>query len=159
MAAVLIASAARTRLTTVAAAMPAPVVASSLRLEIIMMSLSLSPLSVGGDPMWPPRGGHAGPPLAIFLVVPGLLHRLVPDVVRPGALRLLADHGIGAAGEQDLHGPLIGGLVEIAGALVGLADQLGDLAHHALLVLLGLRPGLVVVEHDHGGVVGMGDRP
>src|SRR5262245_41693990 len=122
MAAVLIGSAARTRpmrAKIVVAAIPCPVVASSPRLGIVMMSLSLSQSSVGATPCGRPN-----------IVVHLLRHRLVPDVVGPGALRLLADHGIGTAGQQDLHGPLIGGLVEIAGALLGLADQFGDLAHH-----------------------------
>src|SRR5262249_52748699 len=106
------------------------------------------------------RGGsETRPYLVIARLWPLFRHRLFPDVVRPGPFGCLGDHEVRAAGEKDLHRPLIGRRVEIAGALVGMADELGDLAHHPLLVLLRLDAGLVVLQHDHSGVVRIGDRP
>ena len=51
----------------------------------------------------------------------GLLHRVV-DRVRPGALRLLGDHRIGAAGEQFGNGAI--GILEIKLAVARLPSSL-----------------------------------
>jgi DHA1 family bicyclomycin/chloramphenicol resistance-like MFS transporter len=71
---------------------------------------------------------------------------------RPGALGLLGDHRVGPARQQRVDRALVVGRVQRA---VRAGGQLGDLAHHALLVLLGLGAGLVIVEHDHRGVLGV----
>src|SRR3546814_11371618 len=72
---------------------------------------------------------------------------LLPHLVGPGAFRLLGDDRGRGIGQQRVDGALVGGRVEVAEALRITAQQLGDLHHHALLVLLGLGAGGVVLTH------------
>src|SRR4051794_26713192 len=83
--------------------------------------------------------------------------RLLPDLVGPGAFRLLADDRIGLAVDQNADGALIRRRVQVAGLRPAL-KQLGDLADHLLLVLLGLGARCIVVQHDGDRLVLMLDR-
>ena len=93
------------------------------------------------DPAWRPRPRASGRGSGLYFSVFALS---VTAAVQAPVGRL-GDHRVGAARQQRLHGALVVRRVERA---VRAGGQLGDLAHHALLVLLGLRAGLVVLEHD-----------
>ena len=83
----------------------------------------------------------------------GAAERLVRDRVGPGTGGCFGDHRVGAALQQGVDRPLVVGGVERA---VGAGGELGDLAHHPLLVLLGLGTGRIVLKHDLGGLIRVG---
>src|SRR5581483_10721647 len=114
-----------------------------------LRQLPLIPAQAGiqGHPV-----GRTGSPLSrgrAELGAATLLQRHVRDRMRPRAGRRLGDHRrLAAAAEQRLHGALVVSRVECAVRAFG---QLVDLAEHARLMLLGLRTGRVVGEHDLDG--------
>ncbi|QTK80715.1 hypothetical protein AT6N2_C3231 [Agrobacterium tumefaciens] len=89
---------------------------------------------------------------ASLLACHDLLQRRVGNLGGVGACRFLGDDRIGAAAEQRFHRALVIGLVQ---RTLRAGGELGDFAHHALLMLFRLRAGGVVFENDIGGLVGV----